>query len=378
MGLDLFALLLQVERLIFREGARGPRSGNGRGPLQQGEGLVEARLSRRIGSRLRRRQQQQEFTHVLCDPTPLLGIQSLVVGLLLPVATVQNVVKVQRVLAHLLPLREIVLRVADGVDQAQGPKGAGVEGALLLLHSGGCEPVLRRHQMLASADEGERDAEQQQQRGRGDRGRRSEAWVPAAPLAESLRATQLGGVLQRTVVEEAAQVLGQFPRLGIPPAGVGVEAPAGDTFQAPGNLAARTQRRCRAAPLLTQRLHAFFQRREVDSEVDGVATGDHFVQHHPEGIDVCPLIDAAGQCAITLHQGVQDFRGHVRQSAAQDRAVRILRVLRQVEVKQHRLAVGADQYIRRLDVSVEDAAEMGMMKPLEPGGPQSRPQRVGR
>ena len=68
-------------------------------------------------------------------------------------------------------------------------------------------------------------------------------------LADPLAQARLGAVLQRQVVEEAAEVLGQVAGAGVAAGGVGVEALGDDRVEAPGDRRVDAPERGRLAAL---------------------------------------------------------------------------------------------------------------------------------
>src|SRR6516165_8730045 len=68
--------------------------------------------------------------------------------------------------------------------------------------------------------------------------------MTADPLGEALAKARLGGMLQREVVEEPAEVLRQVAGASVSAIGIGGEAPGDDRVEAPGDLrASRAERR---------------------------------------------------------------------------------------------------------------------------------------
>ena len=146
--------------------------------------------------------------------------------------------------------------------------------------------------------------------------------MPADELPRPLHAAQLGGVLQRPVVQEPAQVLGQVVGLLVSPRRVGRQALPGDALQAPGDVRPiAADRGVRLAPLDGHRLDLERQRRVAPALLERAVAGEHLGQDHAQRVDVRPLVHLADQRRRAADQGAEVLGGHVGDRPA-DRGVR--------------------------------------------------------
>ena len=111
------------------------------------------------------------------------------------------------------------------------------------------------------------------------------------------QAERLGGVLERPVVEEAAEVLGQVAGPGVAAGGVGVDALADDRVEPPGDLrvevAGRRGPPCRrSSVIILDHLEQRPARRRLGERV---LAGDHLEEDQAQGVQVGPLVDGLGR-----------------------------------------------------------------------------------
>ena len=226
----------------------------------------------------------------------------------------------ERPLAGRDPLAQVVLQIETRVDQAERLQHARVVGADQVARPG-------VGQLVADAREDRADRQQDQRRDPGDRARRGQPRVPPDELPRLLHAAQLGGVLERAVLQQPAQVVGQVVGLLVPPRRVGRQALAGDALQAPGDV--RTlpaERGDRLAPLQGHGLDLQGERRVAPALLERAVAGEHLGQDHPQRIDVRSPIHLADQRGRAADQGAEVLGGHVGHGPA-DRGVRRVFVL---------------------------------------------------
>ena len=136
----------------------------------------------------------------------------------------------------------------------------------------------------------------------------------------------------------------------------------------------------RAQPLVDGLQQGLDDRRAAARRGEGALAGHGLVEHDAQAVDVGAAVDT--QCDERLAQRLEMLGRHVVDRPAQGGRIGGGSVLghglaRQVEVKQHRHAVGGDQHVRRLDVAVEHAAVVGMGEGLgQPGAPPGDRPRV--
>ena len=127
-------------------------------------------------------------------------------------------------------------------------------------------------------------------------------------------------------------------------------------------------------------------RRRVESRL----AGDHLEEDQPQRVQVRPLVDRLDRRAPLGVEGVEVLGGHVRQRPSELRLVELvllqsgrvavgLDVHGQVEVEQHRGAVGRDQDVGRLKVAVQKASRMSVIEPFGQArdDPDRGPNRIG-
>ncbi len=116
------------------------------------------------------------------------------------------------------------------------------------------------------------------------------------------------------------------------------------------------------------------QRRITGALVKGAVAGQHFIEDHAQRVDVGATVHLLDVGRVASGQSAEMFGRHVGDGAAKHGLGLVaVELLRKIEVKQHRLAVAADQDVRRFDVPVEDAAIVGVLQTLgqpghDPGG----------
>ena len=102
--------------------------------------------------------------------------------------------------------------------------------------------------------------------------------------------------------------------------------------------------------------------------------GDHLEQHHAQSVEIGAFIDQRDQFSSAAAECAQVFRSHVGDRAAErrfDLRVRLVLVMRQIEIEQHRCAVRTQQNVARLDVAVQHAAIVRVLESI--GEPRDDP-----
>ena len=163
-----------------------------------------------------------------------------------------------------------------------------------------CSRIRSRARASASCDRAAASAEPTASRtiaGRpGDRRRRRQPRVPAGELPRLLHAAQLGGVLQRAILQQPPQVVGQVVGPLVPPGRVGGQALAGDALQPPGEVRPiAADRGLRLAPLHRHGLDLQGQRRVAAALLERAVAREHLGQDHPQRVDVRPGVHLADQ-----------------------------------------------------------------------------------
>ena len=113
---------------------------------------------------------------------------------------------------------------------------AGVVGALPLRRLGPAQSRAGLRQARSGPDQRRADEQERRRHRREDRPGRQQPRVPSEELADPVQPAQFRGILQRAVVQEAAEVLGQVVALLISARRVGIQALADDALQAPGDV----------------------------------------------------------------------------------------------------------------------------------------------
>ena len=186
---------------------------------------------------------------------------------------------------------------------------------------------------------------------RGDARAGGDPRVPPRPLPRPLGDRRLGGVLQGEAREVPLDILVEFAGRPVAPGRVGLQQVVDDRF-----LGRRDPRVDRAharrpdAAVLDHPADDVLRRSRIDLE--RVPAGEQLEEDHAERIEVAPRVDRA---AGPEEEG-QRLGRHVGERAADRGALGAGRVVGEVEVEDHRLAVVREQDVGRLDVAVEDAA----------------------
>ena len=119
------------------------------------------------------------------------------------------------------------------------------------------------------------------------------------------------------------------------------------------------------AALDGHRLDQGGHRRIAGALVEWAAAGEHLIEDHAQAVKIGAMVDLPDQGRVAGGEGAQMLGRHVGHGAAQRRHRLGLppgKVLRQVEIQEHRLAVGAQEDVGRLDIAMEHAAFVGMLQ----------------
>ena len=183
--------------------------------------------------------------------------------------------------------------------------------------------------------------------------------MPPAPLPPALGQAAVADAAKRQVGQMSAQVFGQSGGVGVTVPRVGGQALGEDVRQSHGHSGG-------AAEL--DRVH------RVGADRDGAA--QHLVQDQAEGVDVGAAIDGDRDrpAFADLQHGRSLLGGQVVRRPAQPSDRRLVgpdRRLGQVEVQEHRRAVGRQQDVRWLQVEVDQLALVRRTARRRPGRPRS-------
>ncbi len=241
--------------------------------------------------------------------------------------------------------------------------------------------IEERAQRLASLDLGKalaaehRDTQKagdheaaKEQRGRG----RSQARMPAPPLAGAFAHGRFGGMAERQIFEMPIQVFLQLPGILITPIRIRLQAVTDNGLdRGRDRFVPAAYGRGRSQAVMNHFFQDLLDRPNLGRE--RLAAREHLEQDHAERIDVAAEIQEHGFGAESLDL----LGGHERQGAAGlgcGGVVAQLRVLGEVEIQKHRLAVVGQKDVGRLQIAVHNATLVGVRQAVgeATGDPQRR------